>query len=404
MWCFIFNFSIMSNILVLTTTYPTKNFQVGLHVYDKCKHLVKKGYNVTVIAPHYDGEPIHEIDEGIKIIRFPYFLPRKYQKVAYKDGMPTNLKKSFLAKLQLPFFFLMFLIYSLRYGKDAKIIHAHWFPAGLIGVLVKKIYKNKLVLMMHHAHTPNKLFRYILKNTDALLANTTYVLNKTHAIFDVPHSAVIPVPIDYNFFFPQNDTSFIREELNIPKDSIFFFTAGRFIPLKGFEYLIEAVKIIVHEYNKTNIALAIAGKGPLRKKYIQLIDNYNLKDYIKLVGFIPNNQINKYFNEADIFVIPSIVDENEETEGFGVVSLEANACETPVIGTKVGGIVDVIEEGRNGFLVEQKNARQLADKIIQLSDNKNLREEIGKKGRQKVMEEFNWDRVSDKIISIYEQF
>ena len=389
------------NVLVLTTSFPTKEIPVGMHVYNKCKYLVKKGISTTVLAPHYPGEKFYGFSEGIEIIRFPYFFPFRLQEVAYNFGLIQNIKKSILAKIQLPFFSIMFLVYGLIYGKKRNIIHAHWFPAGLIGVLIKKIFGNKLVLMMHHPHKPNFLYKYILKNIDVLFANSSYVLNKTNKIYKVKNSKVLPVPIDYNVFHPQTDTSNIRKTLDVPINSIFVFTVGRFIPWKGFEYLIEALKMVVYDYGKSDIFLRIAGQGPLKEKYINLIRNLKLQDYVKLIGYIPNTKIHKYYNEADIFVIPSIIDENEETEGFGVVSLEANACKTPVIGTKVGGIVDVIENWYNGFLVEQKNPNQIAEKIIKLAEDKELREEVGKNGRKKVIKEFNWDKIANEIIKIY---
>ena len=372
-----------------------------MHVYNKCKYLVKKGINTTVLNPHYPGEKFHETLDGIEIIRFPYFIPFQLQKVAYNFGLIQNIKKSILAKAQLPLFFFMFLLYGLIHVKKKSIIHAHWFPAGLIGVLIKKIFGNKLVLMMHHAHKPNFLYKYILKNTDVLFANSSYVLTKTNKIYKVKNSKVLPVPIDYNIFQPQNDTSDIRQKLNIPVNSIFVFTAGRFISLKGFEYLTEAMNIIVNEYGKRDILLRIAGQGPLKEKYLELIQNLKLEGYVKLIGYVPNTKINKYYNEADIFVIPSIIDENEETEGFGVVSLEANACGTPVIASKVGGIVDVIEDGYNGYLVEQKSSEQIAKKIVKLAEDKELREEMGANGRKKVTEEFCWNRITNEVIKIY---
>ena len=102
-----------------------------------------------------------------------------------------------------------------------------------------------------------------------------------------------------------------------------------------------------------------------------------------------------------IFVIPTIIDDNGDTEGFGVVTLEANACETPVIASKVGGIIDVIEDGYNGFFVEQKNPEQIAARIKQLADNQKLRYSIGKNGRSRVTKEFNWENVADEIIQKY---
>jgi glycosyltransferase involved in cell wall biosynthesis len=385
------------SVLVLTSSFPLKNFPVGMHVYNKCKHLVQKGVRVTVLAPHCDGEPFNEIKDGIRIIRFPYFYPFSKQKVAYHHGLVENLKTSILAKLQLPLFFISFILHGFIHGKGKSIIHAHWFPAGLVGMILKKKTGKKLVLMMHHPHKKNLLYKLILKNTDFLFANSSYVLEKTLNIYPVPKSQVLPVPINYEQFAPGNNAEEIRKQLDIG-DDIFVFSAGRFVKWKGFEYLIKAFDILVNEYNKTNIKLRIAGHGPSETSLKDLIRRYQLEHYVQLIGYIPNHQMNEFYSAADIFVIPSIVDENGDTEGFGLVSLEANACETPVIGSKVGGIVDVIEDGYNGFLVEQKNSSEIADKINKLAEDGDLRKKMAQNGRKKVVKNFNWTKITSEMI------
>ncbi|MEA1972155.1 MAG: glycosyltransferase family 4 protein [Candidatus Cloacimonadota bacterium] len=389
-------------VLVLTTSFPVnENIGAGIHVLGKCKQLVKNGWKVHVLAPSHVRSKKFEVIEGINVKRFSYFFPERYQKVAYGSGMPNNLKESTLAKIQLPFFFLSFLVNAIIYGKKCDIVHAHWFPAGLIGVFVKKIFNMKLVLMMHHPHKKNIIYKLILKNTDFLFANSSYVLKRTDEIFETKRKAILPVPIDYNQFKPDSDLRLIRRKHNIPDDFIFIFSAGRFINWKGFEYLIEAINLLVLDYSILNISLKIAGQGPNFKKYQDLINEKDIYKYVELIGYIPNSEMPNYYNEADIFVIPSIIDENGETEGFGVVSLEANACRTPVVGSKVGGIVDVIKDGENGFLVEQKNAEDLAEKLAKLIMNRSQREKMGEIGCEMVKNKFNWEIVGNKISDVY---
>lgn len=389
-------------VLVLTTSFPVyKGLTLGTHILDKCKQLVKQGWNVYLIAPgHYMSKRTESV-EGINVNRFPYFFPQKYQKLAYSSGMPNNLKESTLAKIQLPFFLMSFLINAVLYGRKCDLIHAHWFPSGLIGMVVKRLFNKKLVLMMHHPHKKNIIYRLILKNTDFLFANSSYVLKRTDEIFETKRKAILPVPIDYNQFKPEPDLRLIRRKYNIPDDFIFIFSAGRFINWKGFEYLIQAINLLVLKYSILNISLKIAGQGPNFKKYQDLINENDINKYVELIGYVPNSEMPNYYNEADIFVIPSIIDENGETEGFGVVSLEANACRTPVVGSKVGGIVDVIQDGENGFLVEQKNPEDLADKLAKLIMNRCQREKMGEIGSEMVKNKFNWEIVGQKISDVY---
>jgi len=147
----------------------------------------------------------------------------------------------------------------------------------------------------------------------------------------------------------------LRKILNISEEDILILTIGKFIPRKGFEYLIKAFNIIVNQRKITNIKLRIGGRGPLKKKYETMIKEYGLNSCISFLGYIKDEEIPSYYIEADIFVLPSIVDDRGDTEGLGVVLLEALACHTPCIATRVGGITDIIKDGINGFLIEQKD-------------------------------------------------
>lgn len=394
------------SILVLTTSFPVKSsMAVGIHIIEKCRHLVKNGVKVKVIAPHHVGSKTREIMDGIIIKRFRYFFPTKWQQIAYGAGIPTNLMNSWLARFQLPFFMLAFLVCAVNNSRHIDIIHCHWSIAGLIGVIAAKLFKKKVVLMVHGAEVfvlgKNPVLRFVLKHVDCSISNSTFTEKKTHEVYPSKHSVVIPPGVDINRFYHQARIANLRHNLNIAAGDIFVLAIGKFIPRKGFEYLIEAFNHIVHQRKITNMKLRIGGRGPLRSKYEQMIDQYSLGDYIGFLEYIKDEDIPSYYSEADIFVLPSIVDERGDTEGLGVVFLEANACRTPVIGSKVGGILDVIKDGANGFYVQQKNSMDLAEKIMRLSDEKELRDKMGENGRKLVEEQFNWETLANKIIDVY---
>ena len=133
-----------------------------------------------------------------------------------------------------------------------------------------------------------------------------------------------------------------------------------------------------------------------------MIDAYGLNDFVSFLAYIPNDHIASYYTAADIFVLPSIVDRKGDTEGLGVVLLEANACKTPVIGSGVGGIPDVIRDGENGYLVEQKKSQDLAEKIMKLAGDEKLRKQMGDTGRLIIEEYFNWNHQVKRIMQIYD--
>jgi glycosyltransferase involved in cell wall biosynthesis len=189
--------------------------------------------------------------------------------------------------------------------------------------------------------------------------------------------------------------------LNISHEDIFILAIGNFIPRKGFEYLIQAFNMIVNQKGITHIKLGMGGRGPLREQYDKMVKDFSLVNYITFLGFIEDSKMPTYYTAADIFILPSIIDYKGDTEGLGVVLLEANSCQTPVIGSRVGGIPDIIKNGINGLLAEPKNPTDLAEKIIKLVHNRKLREQMGENGRRIVKENFNWDSIAKKLIDIY---
>jgi len=397
------------SVLVLTTSFPlNKGIAVGIHVIEKCRHLVKNGVSVCVIAPHHQGEPLFEMIDGVKVKRFRYFLPEKHQKLAYGSGIPTNLKSSLLAKIQLPFFLLSFFLNTIREAKKYDLIHCHWSLAGVVGVIAGKLTQKKIVFMMHGAEVfvlgKNPLLKFVLKNVDFLISNSTFTEEKTLEVYPVKNHCVISPGVDVTRFYPQHNIPNLREKLNVSPDDFFILTIGKFIPRKGIEYLIEAMNIIVHKNGIKNIKVRIGGRGPLKSKYQDLIQRNDLNRYIDFIGYIPDNDLPSYYTEADVFVLPSIIDDAGDTEGLGVVFLEANACGTPVIGSKVGGIIDVITDNSNGYLVEPKNAEVLVEKILSIKTDEKLRDEMGANGRNEVNSLFRWDEIAKNIIeNVYEK-
>jgi glycosyltransferase involved in cell wall biosynthesis len=394
------------SVLILTTSFPLNaSIAVGIHIFEKCRHLIKKGVKVHVIAPHQAGSKTKDIVDGIRVDRFRYFFPVKWQRVAYGSGIPTNLMNSWLARIQLPFFLLAFLFAAVKKVKRVDIIHCHWSIAGLVGVIVGKLFNKKIVMMVHGAELfvmgNHPILRFVLKHVDLCICNSTFTEKKILEICPVKEHVVISPGVDIHRFYPQKNVPNLRNRLNISPTEIFVLTIGKFIPRKGIEYLIDAFNIIVHKKKIDTIKLRIGGRGPLKPKYENMINQYSLSNFIGFLEYINDEQIPSYYTETDIFVLPSIVDERGDTEGLGVVFLEANACQTAVIGSRVGGIKDVIHDGVNGYYVEQKNAADLADKIIKLAHDPNLREKMGKNGRKIVEQRFNWDMITAKLVDIY---
>lgn len=399
-----------SKLLVLTTSYPLDNGIIeGSFVAEQCEFLVNKGIAVNVVCPHYYKQKNEDLQNGVMVYRFVYFFPTKYEKVAYGAGIPTNLKKSYFARLQLPFFITSFFVRAFRLSKNNDVIYSHWTIATFIAILIRKFRKKIKIIFMNHGaeifvlgqrRLGKKYLEFIIRNCDLVISNSSYTYDKTQQIRSHNKHFILHPGVDVEKFKPIEGS--IRPKYGIANDKFVLFSLGYFIERKGFEFLINAINIIVNQFKVNDIILILGGRGPLRGRYEQMINENRLKGNILLAGYIPQEVIVSYYNSCDVFILPAIIDHNNDTEGLGVVLNEANACGKPVIASRVGGIIDVIEDNENGILVEEKNEKELVDAILKLKNNPDLLRKIGQKARSKAVENFSWRENVNKLIELIE--
>ena len=407
-------------ILTLASTFPRYRGHFAANfIYELAKGLKKKGFEIIVLTPHHPDTKLKEEVDGLKIYRFPYFYPLKYQTL-YRDdfGFVYNFKRSNLAKIQAPFFFLSELFSAIRIIRKEKIdvIHSHWLvPQGLVGAICKKVFGIPHVTTVHGAdiNTIKKLeilsgkkskilsgiFSFVLHNSDKINANSSYTKSIVLSIDGRVKNKIeiIPMGVDINRFKHEDDIN-IKEDFDA---EYLILSVGRLIDWKGTKYLITAMKEIIKKI--PNAKLVIGGIGPEKENLEKLTEELKLKNNVIFTGYIEDIDLLKYYASSDIFVLPSI-NLNGHTETLGVVLLEAMACGTPVIGSNVGGIPDIIKDGYNGFLVSEKSPEDLADKIIELLSNKELAEEFATNGLKTVQEKFSWISVTERFIEVYEEF
>jgi len=120
-----------------------------------------------------------------------------------------------------------------------------------------------------------------------------------------------------------------------------------------------------------------------------------ISERVKFTGFVHKSEKVLYYKSADVLVLPSLY------EVFGIVNLEAMACNVPIVASKIGGIPDVVKDGENGLLVPPRDSEALADAIIYLLKNKDIRERMGENGRKLVEEKYTWKKVAEETDKLY---
>jgi glycosyltransferase involved in cell wall biosynthesis len=393
-------------ILVLTSSFPKfQGDSSGVFVLSLCKELQKRGIKIEVVAPHADGCEMHEHWSEIGISRFSYFYPPKFQTLCYNAGILKNIRQDPLTALQLPFFVMAELSYAFRVARKARfdLIHAHWsIPQGLTGIVLRKVFGTPCMVSLHgsdvyglRAPLLRSLNAKVIFGSDVCTANSTATAETARRLTGRDNIQVIPMGVNVNLFkSSRNGMKRYREE----GPNILY--AGRLIELKGVHYLIDAFPRILDIY--PGAKLLIVGSGPYKSSLMVLSDRLKLQDRIQFIDAIPQEELLPYYSMADVFVLPSVVTDDGETEGLGVVLLEAMACETPVIGTRVGGIPDIIKDGETGLLVKEKDPEDLAEKVLRLLIDDDLRRTLAFNGRRLIEERFSWEKVAEKFLNLYQ--
>jgi len=206
---------------------------------------------------------------------------------------------------------------------------------------------------------------------------------------------VIPHGINASEYDPKKRGHHCRNLLGIKPTELVIGYVGRLVPLKGVNFLIDAFKIVSGK--NSNAKLLIVGDGPQRNQLEYLSGNMKSEKKIIFTGFVPKERMPEIYATLDIFVLPSL------TEGLSNTLLEAMASGKPVITTPIGGNTELIENGKNGYLVHTRSVKELAEIILDLLNSPNERTQMGKAGRIKILDQYTWDKIIPKYEKIYEQ-
>lgn len=265
-------------------------------------------------------------------------------------------------------------------------------PTGLGGYLVKKKLNIPYVIWGQGSDVyRNWLFKklishLVLKNEDVFFALTHHMENTAKKL-GASRISVIPNGTQINKYANLSGLA-LRKELKIQdNEKVILFVGGLKI-IKGLKYLIQAMNEVIKYCPDTKLVLA--GSGPELKNLTLQVEKLNLAKNVLFLGGVSHDKIPELMSTADIFVLPSL------SEGFPLVIVEAMASGLPVIATNVGGLPEIVKENENGFLIQSKNSNQIAQKIIFLLQNKELRKQMSENSKRIALE-YDWDRIAGII-------
>jgi glycosyltransferase involved in cell wall biosynthesis len=393
-------------VIMLASSYPrSADDTASVFLRYLAESLYKRGLEVHVLAPA-DRESGSETEKGVTVHRFRYF-PGTWQRLAYGSGILPNLKRNSLLWGQVPFFLTSMTYSLLRLMREIQpdIVHAHWLlPQGTIAVLVKSFRKIPVITTVHGGDVfalqgtlLGKIKRFTLRRSDAWTSNTRASSDAVGDGASVPRPQIIPMGVDIERFASGNRDRW-RQGLG-PDDNVVLFV-GRLVEKKGVDDLIEAFSLLPSGI-QARTRLWIVGSGEQETALKAQSRELGLSDRTTFWGKIPNSELPDFYAAADLFVGPSVMATSGDTEGQGVVFLEAFAARLCVLATRIGGISEVVESGKTGLLVEPRNPGQLADIIAKLLNDQDLRARLTSNAFEIVVAEYDWNNIAGSFEEIY---
>ncbi len=278
-------------------------------------------------------------------------------------------------------------------GKDFDIIHAHAAKAHTISALSKYIHRRPVIYTRRVDYKPkeNPLTRLKYKNTDVIVC-VVERLNEILRNFGIEERKLRTIysAVDINLrnLVDESKVKAIRKDT---KGNPIIGNVGALTEQKNHENFIEAARIVLKTFPKA--VFLILGEGHLRGKLENLIDRYNLKDRVKLLGF--KRDIQNYIAAFDLFVLSS------NNEGIGGSILQAMVLGKPVVATDAGGVREVVIDGKTGVLVKKRDPKALAFGISRLLGDPKLRKTLVNNALIFARENFSVDKMVDAYMKIY---
>jgi glycosyltransferase involved in cell wall biosynthesis len=354
-------------VLVLTSSFP-KSKNDGVINFVKNQLLALKKYNQNldffVLTPNFYSKYKEDVNSDYKILRYRYFI-KKYELINDK-GIMTSLRSNYLLTfLLIPYFFSQ-IFNAIKILKSYKpdIVYAHWITfQGITALVLFKVFKIPYVITTH-AHDGTILLKIpilgkfllkqIIRNSKSWTADSEVTKKLTLNAIGNDNSSKSKSMVAPMFF--DSDNYDIFEENKYPNNFqlnnkyINILFVGRFTKKKGLE---EFLELFSDEFKELkSLRLYIAGDGPLKKKYLKLIEKLGLSEYVKFTGYLNTQQKKYFYSNCNLVVIPSVITRLGDREGLPTVLLEAMYNGSITFSSLGSNADELITDGLNGFLFD----------------------------------------------------
>lgn len=374
----------------------TKN-SGGMNVYVKelAQGLDRLGFRVDIFTRNHkhSGDEAYEFDENARVVHI--------------DAGPVDAPKETLYDY-LPGFLERIRAFRERYNLTYELLHSHYWLSGWVADILAKEWGIPHVATFHtlaevksRAHIGedeathrSDTERRIAACADRIVVSTAHERDALHHLYDADEVRVRVVPggVDISMFQP-GDQRLARDRLGLNGHHTILYV-GRLDPIKGVEVLMHTVAQLE---TTCGVQLLIVGGTPEDAEYRRfqgLISDLDVTDKIEFLGTLEHEALPTYYQAADVCVLPSYY------ESFGLVALEAMACGTPVVASRVPGLQSIVSDSRSGYIVPWHCPDAFADRLEVLLANDSLRRSMGENARV-IARAMSWDGTAAAVAAVY---
>jgi glycosyltransferase involved in cell wall biosynthesis len=394
---------------------------ISILTYQFARRLARSNEVIIYAKRDRSQQKVECDDEGIRYRRMPVaaedWLLKPFKLLDRLSGFLNSRYPFFASSLYYPG-------YALQVARDLRtqqpdIVHIHNF-SQFVPLIRAFNPEAKFVLHMNCewlTQLDQAMIKRRLSKTDLVIGCSEYITNKIRCCFPqfAARCQTVLNGVDVNHFVSENGHSASKQDG--VKRLLF---VGRISPEKGMHVLLEAFEQVVEHYPQVHLdVVGPIGSVPI-KFIVALSDEDRVRDLASLYcgdgyfshlqaklsadvtsqvsfpGFVPHSRLVEYYRKADVLINPSL------SEAFGMSLVEAMACQVPVVATRVGGMTEIIEQSQAGLLTEPGDATALAQAILRLLTDDDLRKRMGVAGRKEAVTRYSWDQVAKKLLGLYE--
>jgi glycosyltransferase involved in cell wall biosynthesis len=371
--------------------------------------LVDRGHEVDVLIPHHPDLRLPANDK-IGVTAFRYVWPSSLAIMGYSEAMVSDTALVPVSYALAPLFALneARALLSLHRRRRYDIVHAHWvIPNGAVAALTAGVTKRPLVISLHGSdiffsvRKPllGKVAGWTMRRAAGVTACSEEIASHARALGARPSALhLLPWGADPARFIAERSEA--RGQLGITADAQIILSLGRLVKKKGLNVLLQALPAV---FARAPLArCVIAGGGPELEPLRTQAAELGIAERVEFAGPVEWNRIPELLAACDVFVAPSVHDENGNVDGLPTTVLEAMAAGRPVVASRVAGMELVVKPGETGMLVPEYDAPALADALATVLEQPLLRAALGAGARRAVEREFNWRNVAARFEQIYE--